>query len=234
MGILDSISKNPSFLALAALGIGLFIFRDRISGFFSDITGGAEGAASIAETGGLLARNLQSNLTQTPLPEDPLFGTSGFFTNIAKGISEFKFPSFEFPSISGFGNGRQEVEGTNGDFTDVGMAQARGRQTEGMNIEQEIMKFPTEGFVVADPVTIPFAVTNVEETQAEFQERGAAAALALPNIFENTSFGSVPSVNVEQQLSRESADFGDVLAQQARQSESIFAALFGNVQNPNF
>jgi len=47
MGFLDSLSKNPSAIALAALGIGLFIFRDKISGFFSDITGGAEGTAQI-------------------------------------------------------------------------------------------------------------------------------------------------------------------------------------------
>jgi len=124
MGILDSISKNPSFLALAALGIGLFIFRDKISGFFSDITGGAQGTAQIAETGGILARNLQSNLTATPLAGDPLFGESGFFTNIAESISNFKLPTFEFPSFPSFPTTTTEPS----DFTDVGMAGARGER----------------------------------------------------------------------------------------------------------
>lgn len=82
MGLLDNLTKNPSLIALAALGIALFVFRDKISGFFSDITGGAQGTAQIAETGGILARNLQSNLTATPLPEDPLFGEKGVFTSV--------------------------------------------------------------------------------------------------------------------------------------------------------
>jgi len=35
-------------------------------------------------------------------------------------------------------------------------------------------------------------------------------------------------------LSRESEDFESVLAAEARRSETIFAGLFGNVQNPEF
>jgi len=225
MGILDSLTKNPGLLGLAALGIGLFIFRDRISGFFSDITGGAKGTATIAETGGILARNLQSNLTATPLPEDPIFGEQGFFANISKSITDFKFPSFEFPS---FPTASAEPEGTGGDFTDIGMAEARARQ----NIEQEVMKFPTEGFVVSDPVTIPFAVANVEETQAEFQQRSTSFGETFPNLAFSTSI--TDDVTFGRQLSRESEDFESVLAAEAARSESIFAGLFGNVQNPNF
>lgn len=230
MGILDSISKNPSFLALAALGIGLFIFRDRISGFFSDITGGAEGTAQIAETGGILARNLQSNLTATPLPEDPLFGEQGFFTTLGETLNNlvknFKLP--EFPSIP---NVFAEPEGTGGDFTDVGMAAARARQTEPTIIPTG---FPSEGSIVRDLIETPFAVSNVEETQTQFQERAGAFVEALPEV---TAFTSLPGSEtdfIRRQLSRESEDFEDILAAEARRSETIFTGLFGNVQNPNF
>jgi len=230
MGIFDSLTKNPGLLGLAALAIGLFIFRDRISGFFSDITGGAQGTAQIAETGGILARNLQSNLTLTPLPTDPIFGESGFLAGIGNFFSNLKlpeFPSFELPSLPRV---ISEPGVTAGDFTDVGMAESRARQ--GMDIEQEIMRFPTEGFIVADPVTVPFAVANVEETQAEFQERSGAFAQAFPDITGSTSL--TDEISFGRQLSRRSEDFEDVLAAEARRSESIFAALFGNVQNPNF
>jgi len=84
--------NNPSIFALAALGIGLFLFRDKISNFFSKVTGGAEGAAQIAEVGGILGQNLTSNLTATPLPSDPLFGESGIFTKVAESISSFEPP----------------------------------------------------------------------------------------------------------------------------------------------
>jgi len=225
MGILDNLTKNPSLLALAALGIGLFIFRDKISGFFSDITGGAAGTASIAETGGILAKNLTSNLTLTPLPEDPIFGEQGIFAKLSESISNFKLPSFEFPS---FPTASAEPEGTGGDFTDTGMAEARARQ----NIEQEVIRFPTEGFVVADPVTIPFAVANVEETQAGFQERSQAFAETFPDIAFSTSL--TDDITFGRQLSRNQEDFENVLAAEAARSESIFAGLFGNVQNPNF
>jgi len=63
MGILDNLLKSPSLIALGALAVGLFVFRDRISGFFSDITGGVKGAGEIGKTVGILNENLQGNLT---------------------------------------------------------------------------------------------------------------------------------------------------------------------------
>jgi len=235
MGILESLTKNPSLIALAALGIGLFIFRDKISGFFSDITGGAQGAAQIAETGGLLARNLQSNLTFTPLPEDPIFGESGIFSSIGnffqgafESISKFTIPSFpsaaaELPIVET----EQPV-----DFTDVGMAEARSRQDIEAIASQPIARIPESGNIIRDLIEIPFAVANIEETQAEFQERSQAFAQAFPDITRSTSL--TDDITFGRQLSRESEDFDRVLAEEAARSESIFAALFGNVQNPNF
>jgi len=86
MGILDSISKNPSFLALAALGIGLFIFRDKISDFFSNITGGVEGAASVAALGGRASEGLNVQLDN--------------LDNFFKSVENFEFPKFEFPTFT--------------------------------------------------------------------------------------------------------------------------------------
>jgi len=93
MGALDFLTKNPSILALAGLGIVLFVFRDRISGFFSDITGGVQGAAALGETVGVLNENLLSNLKGI---QDILSGDifAGFK------LPEFQFPEFKFPEIT--------------------------------------------------------------------------------------------------------------------------------------
>jgi len=240
MGILEDLAKSPGIVGLAALGIGLFVFRDRISQFFSDITGGAAGAASIAETGGILARNLTSNLTLTPLPEDPIFGEQGFFAGIANFFKDFKIPSFDFTETvfvpeqfkdTMFEPRFQGTEGEGRAFTDVGMAAARARQTE-----EEIMPmgFPSEGNVIRDLLGTPFAVSNVAETQVAFQERAGAFVQALPEVTAFTSLPGSATDFIRRQLSRESEDFEDVLAAEARRSETIFAGLFGNVQNPNF
>jgi len=212
MGILDNLTKNPSLLGLAALGIGLFIFRDKISGFFSDITGGAQGTAQIAETGGILARNLQSNLTATPLPEDPIFGEQGFFAGVTDFFSNFKLPSFEFPSFA-------DPEGTGG----LGSMGGIGKLPSILS---------PQGSVVRDLIETPFAVANVEETQAGFQERSQAFAETFPGIAFSTSL--TDDITFGRQLSRNQEDFESVLAAEAARSESIFAGLFGNVQNPNF
>jgi len=34
MGILSNLASNPSVLLIAGLGVALFVFRDKISGFF--------------------------------------------------------------------------------------------------------------------------------------------------------------------------------------------------------
>jgi len=103
MGILDSLSKNPSVIALAALGIGLFLFRDKISGFFSDISGGAAGIKSVTDLGFRASEGLNVQLdnldnffkggeqfiqdSQTNI--DSFFeGGQTFFDNIFKGITE--------------------------------------------------------------------------------------------------------------------------------------------------
>lgn len=239
MGILDSLTRNPGLLGLAALGIGLFIFRDRISGFFSDITGGAAGTAQIAETGGILAKNLTSNLTLTPLPDDPIFGESGLFAGIGKFFSDFKLPSFpSFPEVPGIVG--RPFDPDPRDFTDVGMAASRARQTESIDLPlgelpgfEAAKALADAGLVTRELREIPFAVENVPETQAGFQARSMAFGEALPDVTFQTSFIDGDIV-FGRQLSRESQDFENVLAAEARRSESIFAGLFGNVQNPDF
>jgi len=92
MGILSNLAKNPTLIALAALGIGLFIFRDRISGFFSDITGGVEGAASVGKTVGILNENFQGFLTGI---QDLASGKT--FEDVE--LPKFELPKFEFPTL---------------------------------------------------------------------------------------------------------------------------------------
>jgi len=77
-------------------------------------------------------------------------------------------------------------------------------------------------------------VSLIEETQAQFQERAGAFVQALPEVTAFTSLPGSATDFIRRQLSRESEDFEDVLAAEARRSETIFAGLFGNVQNPNF
>jgi len=99
MGILDIFTKNPSLLALAGVGIALFVFRDKISGFFSDISGGVKGAQAFGETVGILNENLQGNLTGI---QDIISGK--VFENFEFPTIEFptiEFPTFEFPDILG-------------------------------------------------------------------------------------------------------------------------------------
>ncbi len=85
-----------SLLALGLIGLAL-VFNKEIALFLGALkfaggaTGGGGGevafedslAGKAVETtfGTQAVTNLTSNLTQTPLPEDPLFGTEGIFTN---------------------------------------------------------------------------------------------------------------------------------------------------------
>jgi len=194
MGIIENLAKNPAVLGIAALGVILLVFNKQISQFFSDITGGAKGTASIAETGGILARNFQSFLTATPLPEDPIFGEQGFFANLSKSITDFKFPSFEFPTfgqpiVSDPRSLNQRLEEPFPiSFTDVGMAEARARQTP--ETIEEI--FPDQPVSISDfikrftePTPQDFGVTVapalLDETQGFI---GAGVSFEGGTIFE--------------------------------------------------
>jgi len=88
--------------------------------------------------------------------------------------------------------------------------------------------------ILGDPIPdIPFAVANVQETQAEFQERAGAFVEAFPELTGSTSLPGSEIV-FGRQLSRNQEDFQSILDAEARRAESIFSALFGNVQNPDF
>lgn len=236
MGILNTLSKNPTLIAFGALAIGLFIFRDRISGFFSDITGGVKGAAGIGETVGILNENFQGFLTGI---QDLASGKS--FEGLefpSFELPTFELPTFEFPDFgkqitdffAGIGgvNG-QDIPTEPSDFTDVGMAEARARQ-EPKVVTQDIQSL----FDITNPQGLmgDIAKAIVPETQAEFQERAAGLVETFPETFRSTSLSDEKVFGV--QLSKESEDFDQVLAAEANKAEAIFAKLFGNLQNPNF
>jgi len=72
---------------LAIIGILAFVFRDKISDFFSNITGGLEGAKEIGETTKILNENFQGFLTGV---QDLASG---------KTFEGFEFPKLELPSF---------------------------------------------------------------------------------------------------------------------------------------
>jgi len=98
--------------------------------------------------------------------------------------------------------------------------------------QTQVLTSPQQQTLGAPRDEIPFAVANVEETQAEFQERSQLFAETFPNIAFSTSL--TDEITFGRQLSRNQEDFQSILDAEARRSESIFAALFGNVQNPDF
>jgi len=107
----------------------------------------------------------------------------------------------------------------------------RAERLRGVIEEEEPIGFPLAGSIVAG-IREPFDI--IEETQAGFQERAAAFVEALPEV---TAFTSLPGAETEfvrRQISREQEDFQSLLEAEARRSETIFAGLFGNVQNPEF
>jgi len=106
MGVLENLAKNPAVLGIAALGIVAFIFRDKISDFLSNITGGAA-------TANILGENLLSNLegTQNLLNNLTEFLTTNPFEN-------FEFPTFEFPPFPTFDFGSFFENFFNGDDDD--------------------------------------------------------------------------------------------------------------------
>jgi len=87
MGVIENLAKNPAVLGIAAVGIVAFIFRDKISNFLSNITGGAE-------TANLLGENLLGNLQ----------GTQDLLNSITEGFTNFQFPEFPNP-FEGFNFG---------------------------------------------------------------------------------------------------------------------------------
>ncbi len=127
---------------LAALGIGLFIFRDKISEFFSGITGGAETVSNLGEVGQGLSENLLGNFT----------GLQDIFKGVTDSVTDFKFPTFEFPTIEfpTFEFPTFDLGGSSGDITEtpaaVGRASDRGRISD---IIPDVMKiFTTENLNV--------------------------------------------------------------------------------------
>jgi len=107
MGIFDSLTKNPSLILLAGVGIALFVFRDKISNFFSGISGGAQAVGTAGEISNTLLDNLQGNLTGT---QNALEGINEFFSQPLPTLPEVQLPqapsfNFEFPDIAGFFQG---------------------------------------------------------------------------------------------------------------------------------
>jgi len=220
------ILNNPG--ALAAIGIAvsiittLVIFRNDIRNFFGttvpEAAGQAFGEAAVAGAGSAISSGFESageSITE-------------FFTNIELPTFElpsfdFTLPTIEFPSFEDvFG---PSVDGD--DFTDVGMAAARARQ-DGAGVE------PSDLISALPERESISAVELVPETQEGFQERAGLFVEVLPEVTAFTSLPGSATDFVRRQLSRESEDFESVLEAEARRSETIFAGLFGNVQNPEF
>jgi len=229
--------NNPG--ALAAIGIvvsiitTLVIFRNDIRDFFGGI---GEGFGQIT------------------LPAIT-FPTFEFPDITFPSFPDITFPTFEFPDINITFPTFEDIFMVPGPFVDEermdvpfpteedpdkiidivpDVTGGRGERLRGVIGADEDEGFPQEGMIARVLREIPFAVENVPETQVEFQERAAAFVQALPEVTAFTSLPGAATDFVRRQLSRESEDFADVLAAEARRSETIFAGLFGNVQNPEF
>jgi len=139
MGVLENLAKNPAVLGIAAVGIVAFIFRDKISDFLSNITGGAA-------TANILGENFLSNLEGT---QDLLNSLTEFLTT--NPFENFEFPTFEFPTFdfgSFFGNFFDQFGGNGGgngldlppDVEDTGLLtnEDRANCKCGTNIIQDI------------------------------------------------------------------------------------------------
>jgi len=115
MGILDNLTKNPSFLLLAGVGVALFVFRDKISDFFSTITGGVEAAATAGEISQGLLTNLQGNLT----------GVTTTLNSLTESFENFEFPAFEFPDFTNLFNQQQDTTPPQLDLSEIEREAAR-------------------------------------------------------------------------------------------------------------
>jgi len=158
---LGGFANNPGVVIIAVVAIALFLFRDRISNAFASI---GEGFGSI-----------NIDLPAFPTFEFPTFEFPTFeFPTI-------EFPSFEFPNVGDAlgsigesiteavgqvlnpqGAPTTESEGEAVDFTESGMAAARGERGETGDVPsvEEVLEGPTGGVTVApsllDTVIAPF------------------------------------------------------------------------------
>ena len=80
MGILSDLGKNPSFLLIAGVGVALFVFKDKISDFFNNITGGIEAATTAGEITQTALDTLQGNQT----------GLINAVNDLTKGFTQFQ------------------------------------------------------------------------------------------------------------------------------------------------
>jgi len=249
---IGGIFNNPTFLILGALTIALLFFQKDIRNAFGSL------GESIG--GGLGDINIQ--LPEFKFPEFtfpeikfPEFKFPDFeFPDINIDLPDFNaiFAGFQEQIDKGFAGITPQVEPERMDVPfdvpgredlppidivpDFGLRDDPRRtkpEPEPTVIFRDAERFAEDFPEVFRPIEIPFAVANVEESQGGFIQRAAAFVRAQPEI---TAFTSLPGSfqGFGRQLSRESEDFESVLAAEARRSESIFAGLFGNVQNPNF
>jgi len=246
-GFAGGFFNNPGVVAVigivAAILIPLLIFRKNIAEFFNQ-------GVQLPDVNIEIPNPFEGFEFPNPFEgfEFPSFELPSFELPSFE-FPSFELPSFEFPSIDlpdlpgvidDIFNPQDaptgESEGEAVDFTESGMAAARGERggdTGGILKTQPIDD--AEFRVTRELIETPFAVENVEESQEEFQARSSAFAEAFPRTTFSTSLdgGEVPFESLRQ-LSRNQEDFQEILDREAQRSESIFAALFGNVQNPDF
>jgi len=204
--------------------------------FFSDISGGVEGAKEVGETVGILNENLQGNLTGI---QDILSG---------KIFEDFKFPTFDFsdfklPDIFGF-----DVTEPTGDPVDItetpagqGRASNRGRTIpdlildmnnlprENQNVQSQLRT--GQQFFGGGPSFIGGAIN---ETPIE--------NLSLGQIIDRFGVTASKARDIQARARNDFGDFnfgtntgsgiGSVFANS--EINSVIANLGGNVSNPNF
>jgi len=235
-GFAGGFFNNPGVVAtvgiVAAIGLGLLFFQNDIRRFFGTTIPEAIGSIGDIQLPSINFPDITlPEITFPSLPDitfpdfnislpslDELPGVPEPFVEPERMDVPFDVPGREdFPPIDVV----PDVTG------------GRGERLREVVTEIPIGTQEGRGSIIRTLMEIPFAVANVEESQMEFQERAGAFAEALPEVTASTSLPG-GDIIFGRQLSRESEDFEDVLAAEARRSETIFAGLFGNVQNPEF